>query len=523
MSKIIELHLDFDLDIEKYLRNEYPSMKEFRILSQSLDARNAPKGRKPIYHYKIEFNEGIDDHFNEFTEDIRDLGPLKVKPIIIGAGPAGLFCALRLLEFGIPSIIIERGSNTTRRMLEIAKFWRYGEFNSESNVCYGAGGAGLFSDGKLVTRSKSKWVQYVMNKFVEYGAPKEVAYISNPHVGSNKIRDVIINISNELLNKGCEIYYNTKVTDLIYADNKVIGVKTNDNRTRLSDHVILAIGHSPHEFFEHLKANKVQMTPKDFAIGVRIEHPREHIDKIQYGKFATHENLKSAFYRLSHQDEKTHKGTYSFCMCPGGYVLSSGSDPDGIVVNGMSNFRRNSHWSNSALVVQVNQNDYQGKNVLDGFSFIKKIENRAYQESKNNSNGKSIPSLTINEFLNNKINFQVELPKSSSPSGVFKSDIGSILPSFVINYLREALLSFNKKIPGFILNQGLILAPETRTSCPVTIVRNDDTCESVSHAQLYPCGEGAGYAGGITSAAIDGIKVANYIIKKEKNFIVKIK
>ncbi len=519
MSKIVELHLDYDLDIERYLKSEYPSMVMFRILSQSLDARNAPKGRKPVYHYRIEFSEGENDPFTEFKEEIKNLGALKVKPIIIGAGPAGLFCALRLLEFGIPSIIIERGSNTTKRMLEIAKFWRYGEFNSESNVCYGAGGAGLFSDGKLVTRSKSKWVQYVMNKFVEFGAPKEVAYISNPHVGSNKIRDVIINISNELLNKGCEIYYNTKVTELIYEENKVVGVKTSDNRTLLSDHIVLAIGHSPHEFFEQLKANNVKMESKDFAIGVRIEHPRQHIDKIQYGKYA--DSLSSAFYRLSYQNEKTQKGTYSFCMCPGGYVLSSGSDPDGIVVNGMSNFRRNSHWSNSALVVQVSQKDYANTNsVLDGFTFIKKIENSAFLQSKNNSNGRSIPSLTISEFLNNKVNFNVELPKTSSPSGVFKADLGQILPSFVINYLREALLNFNQKIPGFVLNEGLLLAPETRTSCPVTIVRNGETCESISHAQLYPCGEGAGYAGGITSAAIDGIKVANYIIKKEKNFIV---
>ena len=237
------------------------------------------------------------------------------------------------MEYGVPSIILERGAPANQRMKHISKHWRYGEFDAENNVCFGEGGAGLFSDGKLITRVKSPYIKYVMNKLVEFGAPEEVAYVSNPHLGSNKIRTLISKITDCLRENKHEIRYNARVSSLIYETNKVVGVKLDSGEELLSDHVILAAGHSAHEIYEHLEQNQVAMKQKDFAVGVRIEHSRRDMDRMQFGDYAGHPNLGTARYRLSYHDHTQDRGTYSFCMCPGGYVLSSGTNHDGIVVN----------------------------------------------------------------------------------------------------------------------------------------------------------------------------------------------
>lgn len=519
MSKRIQFVLDFEEDVEIYLNKRHPKMVDYRILSKALDARGSNRGKRPRYNYNIEIIAN-GERFSGKTEEFTNLGEFKQKPIIIGAGPGGLFCALRLAEYGIPSIVIERGERAHKRMKHIARYWRYGEFNTENNVCYGEGGAGLFSDGKLITRVKSPYVQYVMNRLVDFGAPKETAYVSNPHLGSNKIRMLINKISDSLIESGCEIHYNTRVDELIYKDDQVTGVKLSDGKILHSDKIVLATGHSAKEMYEHLESHGVSMAHKDFSVGVRIEHPRELIDKIQYGDFAG-SYLGAARYRLSYENKSTHKGTYSFCMCPGGYVLSSGTDADGIVVNGMSNYARNSRWSNSALVVSVKGGlDFKTDKPLSGLDFQRNIEKKAFDVSTEFASGKELPSQTLRDFLDGNIG-KTALPKTSTPSGIVEAQISTILPDFITNHLRDALLQFDKRMSGFVSKNALLLAPETRTSAPVTILRDKESLESTSHKGLFPCGEGAGHAGGITSAAVDGVRIAMSMVESEKGFLPK--
>lgn len=519
MPKKLQFRLAFDQDLKAYLNSAHPEVREYRILSKALDARGAPRGKKPHFNYTIEALVEKDESFEKNSEAVRDSFSniqTNERPIIIGAGPGGLFCALRLAEYGIASTVIERGDEAKKRMLHISKYWRYGQLNPESNVCYGEGGAGLFSDGKLITRVKSPFVKYVMQKFVDFGAPEETAYISNPHLGSNKIRNIITKISDHLREKGCDFLYNTRVDELLYEKNnnknKVIGVKLSDGKVLHSNHVILATGHSAKEMYQHLLDHQVAIQAKDFAVGVRIEHPRVVIDEMQHGRYHESSELGSARYRLSHHNIKTDKGTYSFCMCPGGYVLSSGTEEDGIVVNGMSNYARNSRWSNSAVVVTVHAGrDFSNDDPLNGLEFQQSIERKAYELSCEKATGRELPAMTVGEFLNGKLS-DVELPKTSSPSGIFKADVSKVFPKFIADHLREGLKEFNKKMKGFAYDDALLIAPETRTSAPITILRDKDSLISTSHSGLYPCGEGAGYAGGITSAGVDGIKIAESIV-----------
>jgi uncharacterized FAD-dependent dehydrogenase len=514
MAERLQFTLSYDEDLQEYLKTHYPWVVDYRIKSESLDARKANLGRHPKVHYVIEaLKEG--ELFSSSQEEFIKMTPLAKRPIIIGAGPAGIFCALRFAEYGVPTLILERGERAHKRMIHISKYWRKGELDKDNNVCFGEGGAGLFSDGKLITRIKSPFVQYVMDKFVHFGAPPETAWISNPHLGSNKIRQLIGKMTEELKNNDHEIRYNSKVTELLYDQDglKVIGVKLEGGEEILADHVILATGHSAREMYFHLKDKNVAMRPKSFAVGVRVEHPRELIDEIQYGSFAGPE-MGAARYRLSWEDSETLKGSYSFCMCPGGYVLSSGTDTDGIVVNGMSNYARNSRWSNAALVVTVEAGkDFPIDDVLGGLHFQHSIENKAYEYSVNFGTGKEVPSQPLTSFL--KKEKAEDLPKTSCPSGLVSADIRQILPEFVCDHLEKALKVFDNRMKGFASDQrALLLAPETRTSAPVTICRDRSTMVSDSHIGLYPCGEGAGHAGGITSAAVDGIKVCEEILKK---------
>jgi hypothetical protein len=515
MTKKVQFTLDYNDDIAAYLESHFPEMADYRILSQALDARGANRGKVPRYTYNVEILL-IGEQFEAAREVFKNVGAFSKPPLIIGAGPGGLFCALRLADYGVPSIVIERGDRAHARMIHIAKFWRYGVFDTENNVCYGEGGAGLFSDGKLITRIKSPFVQYVMNRFVDFGAPKETAYISNPHLGSNKIRALINQMSDYLRAKGTVVRYNTRVDRLLVENKKVIGVELNNGEKIYSDYVVLATGHSAKEMYYHLQEQNVEMKQKDFAVGVRIEHPRDLIDQIQYGKFRGLE-LGAARYRLSHEDAQSKKGTYSFCMCPGGYVLSSGTEQNGIVVNGMSNYARNSRWSNAALVVSVKAGlDFSSHQLLAGLEFQHKIEQKAYEASKQNASGKELPAQTLKEFMENQMNPDVSGLKTSTPSGIVKTSIRDILPTFVTQHLENALLKFEESLKGFVSDKALLIAPETRTSSPITILRDKETLESSSHQGLYPCGEGAGHAGGITSAAVDGVKIAMSLIKKEK-------
>lgn len=513
MPKTTQFTLKYDQDLDEYLNREFPKMIDYRILSQSLDARSSNKGRVPTFQYRVEIIEN-GETFTVYKESFAQKKPFIKKPIIIGTGPAGLFCALRFAEYGIPCTLIERGKRAHERMKDIAQFWRYGKFNTESNVCFGEGGAGLFSDGKLITRVKSPYVQYVMNRLVDFGAPEETAYLSNPHLGSNKIRILIGKISKYLVENKFDIKYETKLEKIIFEKNKVCGVELSNGQKIETDHVILATGHSAGDIYQHLVDENVFMKQKDFAVGVRVEHPRELINKIQYGNFSTDGRLGTARYRLSYENREQKRGTYSFCMCPGGYVLSSGTEADGIVVNGMSNYSRRSPWSNAALVVSVKAGiDFPEEDVLSGLKFQREIEQKAFLISKDKASGKELPSQTLYEFLDDKLNHHFSV-LSSAPSKLVHARLSQVLPSFITDHLKNALMHFDRNMPGFISKDGLFIAPETRTSAPVSILRNRETLESESHKGLYPCGEGAGHAGGITSAAVDGVKVAESIIMK---------
>jgi uncharacterized protein len=519
--KKVNFNINFNESIDDFIKLNYPDFEKYIIHSESLDARGAKKGRTPNFNYHVTlFKNTIQYH--EYLESKKESFSTSYQsgssPIIIGAGPAGLFSALRFEEYGIKTIILERGDRVNSRMLKISNFWKNGVLCEDNNVCFGAGGAGLFSDGKLVTRIKSPYVKYVMKKLIEFGADKKIEYISNPHVGSNNIRKIIVKIIDYLQERGHQIHFNSKVDDFVVEQNKnknekdiLKGVILSDKRVIESNVVILATGHSAKNIYTKLNEYKVKMKPKDFSVGVRIEHPRALIDQSQHGQF--NEELDSARYSLKYFRPLTSKGTYSFCMCPGGYVLSSGTEKNSIVTNGMSNSKRNSKWSNSAIVVEVNSDkDLNVKeDLLAGIKFQENIEKNAFEVSKRYASGKELPGLTLKEFLTGKLNNKKMMPVTSSPSGIFKTDLKDILPNFVTEHLKEALTKFSTKIEGYGFNDAVIFAPETRTSSPVTIER-DMLYESVSHKCLYPCGEGAGYAGGITSAAVDGIKIVESIL-----------
>lgn len=515
----VQLCLDFEESIESALKKEVGSFINYRVRSKSLDARGINRGKRPRFNYDIEVIR-VGEEFEPLRESLPKVGPLKQKPLIVGSGPAGLFCALRLLDCGVPSIILERGNPASVRMKDIAKFWRYGELNPESNVCYGEGGAGLFSDGKLITRIKSPYISYVMNRLVDFGAPEETAYLSNPHLGSNRIRGLIIKLTEYLKKGGCEIRYNSRVDSLLYSGDgsRVEGVELANGDKLYSPHIVLATGHSSHEIYRHLEKSKVAMAPKDFAVGVRVEHPSALINQLQHGSFCDRPALGTARYRLSSHNKATDRGAYSFCMCPGGIVLSSGTDSDGIVTNGMSNYNQDYPWSNAAIIVSVKAGRDFSLNstdsVMDGFNFQRKIETAAFLHSKEMADGKALPAQSLIHFVENR-KLKGNLPKASTPSGIFDCSFDKIFPQFVQDELRQAFTQYEKLLPGFMSPEAIVMAPETRTSSPVTIVRDRNTFVSTSTKGLYPCGEGSGHAGGITSAAVDGVNVAISILRHE--------
>lgn len=533
MSQILnDLEVGLDEDLKEVLLHRVPSYKSHRILRQSVDARRS--NQMPLWVYSVEvFEDGE-------TPTTPDYDPPKItwpasrpKPIVIGTGPAGLFAAVRLVERGIPCVVLERGSVGEKRVLKINQFWRYGKLDPDNNVCIGEGGAGLYSDGKLITRIKSPHIPYVMDRLVRFGAPEEIRWLANPHVGSDKIRRVIPKLRKYLLQMGCEIHFDTPMKELIteadgsarpYVDPKsgtrrtsrVVGVRTTDGREFRSDHVVLATGHSAEDILHRLHDQGVYMEGKSFALGLRIEHPQSAINKIQFRAAWDHPALGSANYRLADHDDKTGVGVYSFCMCPGGYVLSSGTEDGATVANGMSNYNRNSPFANSAIVISIDHAKRFGagpENLFGGLEFRRSLETKSYESVqaealKGKSSTHAIPAQRAVDFLKGRLGPTVA---TSSPSGVAAVRLDQILPVDLVERMRHSLEQFNSKMRGFISEDAQFHGVESRTSCPIRMTRSSDDLESVSHAGLYPAGEGAGYAGGITSAACDGVKIADQI------------
>ena len=513
--------------IQKLVENQlktHGSRKNLLLTKRSVDARH---GQVKIHlRYEVYIDEEPPCSSNALPEWKKADGKHTV--VIIGAGPAGLFGALKLLESGIKPVIIERGPDTQQRRKDIALISTKDFVNPESNYCFGEGGAGTFSDGKLYTRSNKRGdIGSILRIFNEFGADEKILTDAHPHIGTDRLPKIINSMRDKIIELGGEVHFNTKCTDFIIEDGRVKGVmctspSTSSGTPVAADAVLLATGHSAGDIYTLLARTAPQtLEAKTFAMGVRVEHPRAVIDQLQYhGKQNEKgaENLGAAEYRVTTQVEG--RGVYSFCMCPGGFVVPSASGPDEIVVNGMSAAARNSKWSNAAIVVEIRPEDIpqefqaeakkEGTPALAGLLFRTKIE----QDAKANGNGQAAPAQLLQDFLAGKKSDQAALPPSSYTPGIVSSALNEWLPPLISKKLAQGIKQIDQSMKGFICPQALMIAPETRTSTPVRILRNKETFECEGLKGLYPAGEGSGYAGGIVSSAMDGENAASAISHK---------
>jgi len=436
---------------------------------------------------------------------------LEHRPVVIGLGPAGMLAALTLAQHGYRPLVLERGRDVEQRTKDVAKFWQTGEFDEISNVQFGEGGAGTFSDGKLTTRVNDPLMRQVLDVFVAAGAPPEITYLHKPHIGTDKLRGIVKHIREQIIALGGEVEFEAKVTDVAVENGKITGLTINENRQVPCEVALFAIGHSARDTYTMLHNRGIAMEAKPFAIGVRIEHPQSLIDEAQYGISAGHANLSPADYALVYHAKATGRTAYSFCMCPGGYVVAAASETGGVVTNGMSLYKRASGISNSAIVVNVTPEDF-GNQVLGGMEFQRKYEQLAFKCGGSNYHA---PVQTVGEFLGSTTGSTAKATTSSYRPGTSAADLRQCLPDFVVNTLASALPDFERKIKGFAHPEAIMTGVETRTSAPVRIVRNTDH-SSVNTQGFYPIGEGAGYAGGIMSAALDGRNSASAVIKQYK-------
>jgi len=427
-----------------------------------------------------------------------------LRPIVIGFGPAGMFAALTLARAGLKPIVFERGADADTRKTSVDAFFSGGKLDTETNVQFGEGGAGTFSDGKLNTGIKDIRCRTVLNCFYEFGADKKILTDAKPHIGTDVLIDVVKNLRKEIINLGGEVHFNVRLDGITLKDGKIEEISVNGEKIP-ADRVILATGHSARDVFELLKSQNIEMVRKPFSMGVRIEHLQNDINKALYGEFANHSALGAADYKLAVHLENG-RGVYTFCMCPGGEVINASSEEGGIAVNGMSESRRDGKNANSALLVGVDPEDLSGDDVLAGCYLQREIEQKAYKIGLG-----AVPVTTVGEFVFGESTPIDKVRPTVKPS-VIAADFNEIFPDFIINSLKAGILAFDKKIKGFADKQAVLSAPETRSSSPVRICRNE-AFESVSACGLYPTGEGAGYAGGIMSAAVDGIRVAEAVIE----------
>lgn len=504
--------------IIKTLKIQEKDIVSWQIEKQSIDARKKPN---IFYIYSVSIqlvdeariiksfsklkNNNIQIYNRTpYSFEVNGNQELSHSPIVIGAGPAGLFCALQLAEYGYNPILLERGGSVEERVQDVETFWETGVLDTESNVQFGEGGAGTFSDGKLNTGVKDPFGRNrkVLETFVSCGAPKEILYDSKPHIGTDILINVVKNMRKRIIEHGGEVRFHSKVTGLLIQDSNIQGVQVNDDYELKSNVVVLAVGHSARDTFEYLYKNQIPMEAKSFAVGLRVEHKQETINLSQYGAGYPTE-LPPSPYKLT-ANLSSGRGVYSFCMCPGGYVVNASSEKEQLAINGMSYSKRESDNANSAIVVTVNPSDYQdssqSKTPIDGMYFQRDLERKAYKLGNGN-----IPLQLFSDYCDNKETEEVKSIQPMIKGDFFPTNIRQILPKYIADSIEEGMHVFGHKIKRFSHPDVIMSAIESRTSSPIRILRNKEFESDIKG--LYPCGEGAGYAGGITSASIDGIKV----------------
>ncbi len=483
----------------------------YRKLKQSIDARS----KNILIHLQVGVycNEAPTPIISYSIEALQNVTGCK-SGIIVGAGPAGLFAALRLIELGIKPIVIERGKDVRARRRDLAAINKEHIVNPESNYCFGEGGAGTYSDGKLYTRSKKRGdLLRILEILVAHGAPEDILFEAHPHIGTNKLPNIVANMRNTILEKGGEVHFETKFTEFILNKANVAGVVLNNEKELIGEAVILATGHSARDIFEICKKQNITIEAKPFAIGVRVEHPQIMIDSAQYGLENRGDYLPAASYSLVSQVklDKIQKGVFSFCMCPGGFIVPSATAPGELVVNGMSPSRRDSKYANSGIVVAVDENDWKDYNEFEELAAMH-YQQAIEQKTCDYLGGKQYaPGQLVDDFIKNKESKY--LNETSYQPGLKPIIFDEILPSNISKSLKQGLADFGKKIKGFASNTGQIIGIESRTSSPVRIPRNKETLEHIHIKRLFPCGEGAGYAGGIVSAAMDGERCAEKLFE----------
>lgn len=514
MIKDIEILVPPEFLAQKnYLANESAYLLELDLsdvtaaipIRRSIDSR----GSKAVYRVltRVFINEKPQEIYPKLK-----YGPVRSKEnvIIVGSGPSGLFAALKLIELGIKPIIIERGSDVQARRTDLRSLQQDHIVNPNSNYCFGEGGAGTYSDGKLYTRSTKRGdVKKILQVFVQHGAKEDILIDSHPHIGSNKLPLIVKAMRETIIKNGGEVHFNSLVTDLIIKEGKILGVVVNQEKEILGDCVILATGHSARDMFYLLHKKNIKIEAKDFAMGVRIEHPQALINEIQYHTKEKNGFLPSASYSLSLQVDG--RGVYSFCMCPGGIIVPAATLPGEIVVNGMSLSKRNSPFANSGLVVSVNSRDWKKNDSEDPFAALKFQQDYERQTFEWANKTQSAPAQRVTDFLKGKDS--QSLPRASYIPGLTASPLHQLLPPIIRKTLQKALIIFDRRMKGYVTDEAIIVAAESRTSSPVRVIRDKETYMHPQVNGLFPCGEGAGYSGGIVSSALDGENVADAVVR----------